>query len=398
MSIIILKFGGTSLNTIKKREKAAAVVATKLESGYFPVVVVSAMGRAGDPYSTDSLLQLVSDSDENMKSREKDLLQSCGEIISAVVFSKVLNNSGYRSRALTGAQAGILTDSNYGDAGILNIDPSYLVDLCREKIIPVIAGFQGHDIKGEITTLGRGGSDTSAGAIAVAMKAEMLEIYTDVEGIKTADPAKLDHTYTISELDYQEVIELAYKGAKVIHPRAVEIAAKAKIPIKILSPGSDQTFSLIHDFDHDNPVTVLTTKENIAFIRIKPSRIKQYATGLKIFSLLSTDNISVDFINIRPGEISFVVDINQIGKVKKILNSHDFDFKIQDNFIKLSAVGSGMTGKSGILSKILNLMSQNNICIYKTTDSHMTISLLILKDDQQLALNVLHKNLISKRF
>ncbi|MFY9394331.1 MAG: aspartate kinase, partial [Halanaerobiales bacterium] len=226
MKKIVQKFGGSSLNSAEKREMVVKHIEKAIKMGYKPVVVVSAMGRLGEPYATDTLIEVASEINKDIDNREKDLLMSCGEIISTIVLVQTLKKAGIEAIALTGAQAGIYTDDSFGEAEIIRVVPDKVNKTLKEGKIPVIAGFQGITEDGEITTLGRGGSDTTASIIAAAIGALYIEFYTDVAGVMTADPALVESARILDVVTYNEVCELAYQGARVIHPRAAEIAMK----------------------------------------------------------------------------------------------------------------------------------------------------------------------------
>ena len=396
MKTIVQKFGGTSLNTDKKREKAAVKVSEAQKSGFKPIVVVSAMGRLGDRYATDTLISKAKNVIPEIKPREKDMLMSCGEVISAVIMVQYLRKIGLDAVALTGAQAGIQTDEKFGESNVKEVNPDRIFQVLKKDKIPVVAGFQGISSNGEITTLGRGGSDTTASILAVAVNALYIEIFTDVEGVMTADPNMVEKAKTLNEVSYTEVCELAYQGARVIHPRAAEIAKDASIPIKINSLSADKPGTIIHDEDmrkvrSDRPITGVASRHNIVFVKIEPNEYLNYAGGLKVFRLLAEEEISVDFINIRTAGISFVVDENKQRKVRKILDENEFSFSIIDDYVKISLVGGGMTGQPGVMAKIVEALNRENISIYQTTDSHSTMSCLIKKENENLALNTLHE-------
>ena len=396
MKIIVQKFGGTSLDTAEKRGMAVEHIKSAKELGYLPVVVVSAMGRAGKPYATDTLIEIAEEACFNINPREKDLLMSCGEIISAVIMVQSLQKAGLAANALTGAQAGIITNDNFGESEITKVDPMRILKCLKEGIIPVLAGFQGITPDGEITTLGRGGSDTTASVVAAAIDALYIEIYTDVEGVMTADPNLVENARILDKVSYNEVCELAYQGARVIHPRAAEIAMKENIPIKIKSNFNKNSGTLIHNqglrgIKGNRPVTGVTSRRNIAFIKISPQKPAEYATGLIVFKILAGHGISVDFINIRPEVISFVVEARYSEKVKQLLEKYDFAFDFNDGYVKVSVVGGGMTGRPGVMARLVEALNQEEVEIYQTTDSHTTISCLIRVEQEKESLNALHK-------
>ncbi|MBN2460584.1 MAG: aspartate kinase [Candidatus Cloacimonetes bacterium] len=397
MKIVIQKFGGTSLRENEDRRMAAAHVKEKLDQGFYPVVVVSALGRVGDPYATDSLLSLTGNVHDQDTGRERDLISSCGEVIAAVVMSHVLQEEGMAALALTGAQAGIITDSNFGNCRIRSINPARILDTLASGKVPVVAGFQGISTSGELTTLGRGGSDTTACYLGAALKADSIEIYTDVAGVMTGDPRKINQTRIIDQLSYSEVVEMAYLGARVIHPRAVEIAAEHNIPVKILPNQSGKDGTIIRDFPQQQPITGVTSKDRITFVRILPRHELSREQDLQVFQALARADISLDFINIRPQEISFIIDRSCREAAETILKNSGVIYHLQDDYVKISLVGAGMTGQPGVLARIVEVLYKNKIDIYETTDSHTTISCLIKADQEKKALQVLHDTLIAHK-
>lgn len=396
MKKIVQKFGGSSLNTAEKREMVVKHIKKAIDNGYKPAVVVSAMGRLGEPYATDTLIQLASEIHPDIDKREKDLLMSCGEIISTIVLVQTLKKHNISAIALTGAQAGIYTDDNFGEAEIEKVIPEKVNKALMEGKIPVIAGFQGITADGDITTLGRGGSDTTASVIAAAIGAVYIEIYTDVAGVMTADPGMVESARILEVVSYNEVCELAYQGARVIHPRAAEIAMAEGIPIKIKSTFHDGPGTLINSngmrsIKGDRPVTGVTSRRNIIFIKITPEKPAEYATGLKVFKLLAENGISVDFINIRPEASSFIIDSKNREKVLNILQDQKFSYELREDLVKVSVVGGGMTGRPGVMAKVVEALNNEKIKIYQTTDSHTTISCLVNREKEKEALNALHK-------
>ncbi|MCD6176588.1 MAG: aspartate kinase [Candidatus Cloacimonetes bacterium] len=391
MKIVIQKFGGTSLQNREIRDKAAEHIVDAIEDGFSPVVVVSAMGRKGDPYATDTLLQSATTIFKNISSREKDLIMSCGELISAVVMVQTLKQKNIDAVALNGMQAGIITDDNYNQATIKKIVPDNILNVLNNNRIPVITGFQGISENGEITTFGRGGSDTTASILAAALKAEYIEIYSDVEGILSADPRQIPGARNIPETSYIEAVEMANKGANVIHPQAVSIADQYKIPIKLFSTSNNVKSTIIFEMKNDKPVTGITSKTNIILARIFPNKSNIHKTGLSIFQTLAQQNISVDFIDITPELISFIIEEDLEDKFIKIIRNNNYVFEIEKEFSKISVVGSGMTGMPGIMAKIVKALSSKDIMIYECTDSYTTISCLVKSIEEIKAITALHK-------
>ena len=391
MKIVIQKFGGTSLHNAEIRNKVAEHVATAMREGFSPVVVVSAMGRKGDPYSTDTLLQTATSAHKNISSREKDLIMSCGELISAVVMVQTLKQKNIDAVAFNGMQAGIITNENYNQANIQKVIPDNLLNAIDNGKVPVVTGFQGISENGEITTFGRDGSDTTASILAVALKADHIEIYSDVEGMLTADPQQITDAIHIPNASYTEAVEMADKGANVIHPYAVQIASQYKIPIKLFSTSKKEKVTVIHEMKNDKPITGITSKTNIIYTRIFPEKYNIQKTGLSIFQSLAMQSISVDFIDITPDLISFIVDEDLENKLKRILKENNYKFKTEKDYSKVSVVGSGMTRMPGVMAKIVKALSSKDIMIYECTDSYTTISCLVRDQDENLAIEILHK-------
>lgn len=387
-NLIVQKFGGTCLQTDENRMLAARMIWKAKKQGDFPVVIVSAMGRLGDPYATDTLISICKDTYEIISPREKDLLISCGEVISTVMIVQNLEKMGLKARAFTGFQAGIITDETFNDSNVVGFVPHMLQKAIQEGIIPVIAGFQGMSENGEITTLGRGGSDTSASLIAIAIQASRIEIFSDVEGIFTADPHLIHTAALIPDMTYQEVFEMANQGAKVMHPKAVMLAENHTIPIHVKHLYFENKKTIIRCQKQTRPVTAVTSKKDIVFVVIKVQNIEN---ELQIFSFLFENHISADFIDIRPEEITFIVQKENRFYLEEILISHSYEFQLSEDFVKVSVIGSGMTGVPGVMAKIIHALQLNHIKIFQTTDSHTTISCLLHNQDEIKALTALHK-------
>ena len=247
MKIVVQKFGGTSVNTRELREKAALKVKEAQEEGFSPVVVVSAMGREGAPYATDTLISLAREEFSNLDPRDLDLLLSCGEIISAVVTSQTLRRMGMKSVAFSGAQAGIITDDRFGDASILRVEPDRIKKYLDKGYVVVVAGFQGVTEEGEITTLGRGGSDTTAVVLGIYLQADYVDIFTDVNGVFTADPHIVPEARILQGLTYTEAAEIIQQGAKVIHSKAMNLAREYRVPLRVRSLSDEGRGTLICD-------------------------------------------------------------------------------------------------------------------------------------------------------
>jgi aspartate kinase len=401
MKILVQKFGGTSVATQERREMIVDKVETALKNGYFPVVVVSAIGRNGDPYATDTLINMAKAVGCETNPREMDLLMACGEIISSVVMVNTLKKRGHESVALTGAQAGIITDDNFGDAEVLRVDTQNLQKYIERNIIPVITGFQGVNEKGDITTLGRGGSDVSGSIIGEALNAEAVEIYTDVEGVMTADPRIVPDARVMNTIFYNEVFQMAEYGANVIHPRAVEVAMRSNIPLLIKNTMSDSQGTLITNCDKnrrykedkkDKIITAVAQIGKRAQVRVFfNGSAGEYEDDSYLFDMIATNSISLDMINVYPDSKVFIIDESQLGKLQMILDSKKMSYEFKRNCSKVTIIGNKMRGVPGVMAKAIRALSKYNIEILQTSDSHTTISCLIDSEYVNQAVNALHQ-------
>lgn len=401
MKFNIQKFGGTSVASPSLREKVIAKVIKSHQEGYSPVVVVSAMGRRGDPYATDTLINFVKEIHQSIPPRELDMLMGCGEIISGVTMVNTLNKHGYRSVFLTGGQGGIITDNNYNDARIIEVNPQNIVKYAEEGYIVVVAGFQGITREGDITTLGRGGSDTTAAALGAALHAESIEIYTDVDGIMTADPRIVKNARTLDVVTYNEIRHLAYEGAKVIHPRAVEIAMQHNIPLRVKCTFSDDPGTLVisnnelskYDIIHHRPITGITHIPNLTQIKVFTKDYPHIENvQLKIFKAIYMANISVDFINIHPHAVIFTVKDFIGDTVIQILEKIGIKAEVIINCAKIAAVGAGMTGVPGVMANIIEALTKVDVQVLQSADSYTTIWCLVKNDDMEKAVQALHEH------
>ncbi|MFA7215301.1 MAG: aspartate kinase [Bacillota bacterium] len=373
MKIIIQKFGGTSVANSENRSKAVAKVIAAKQVGYFPVVVVSAMGRKGEPYATDTLIQFATGMEMGIKPRDLDMLMSCGETISAVVMATALNTRGTDSVALTGGQAGIITDNNHGDASVIKVDTNRVYRYIERERVPVITGFQGVTEYGDITTLGRGGSDVTAAVLGQALNAHQVEIYTDVDGVMTADPRIINSAKVIKSVDYNEIFQMADSGARVIHPRAVEIAMKSGLPLVIKNTFSDSPGTLITQFKKDDEtipmgdrglLTGIAHLHNRAQVVIDYSGEDLHGSGDDILDQLAGMGISIDLINIFTDKKVFTVDEKDCERVAGLLQERKEKFSINRNCSKVTVIGNRIRGVPGVMARILRVLNQNSIRVY----------------------------------
>ncbi|MCL2322331.1 MAG: aspartate kinase [Oscillospiraceae bacterium] len=390
MRLIVQKFGGTSVASENSRQMIVNKIKGAISEGLSPIVVVSAMGRKGSSYATDTLLSLLSPGFKQKNKRAVDFLISCGENISAAVLCNTLYDAGLNAMPLSGANAGIITDDNFTSANFIRMDKDLVLKTIEDGYIPVITGFQGVTEDGLITTIGRGGSDTSAVIIGEGLKVLRVEIYTDVDGIMTADPKVVQNAKIISDLSYFEVFQLADQGAKVIHPGAVEIAMRSNIPIIIKNTLSDEIGTLIHDgLSREKKLfTGIASIDDRVQIKVEND------FELDIFSFMAERNISIDLINVFPEESIFTISKDDFEAFEDIMKQNDINFKYKDNLTQISIIGKGMTGIPGIMAKILRTLKTNGIEVLQTADSNATIWCLVHSESKLNAINLLHKELL----
>jgi aspartate kinase len=399
MKIIVQKFGGTSVKDDRGRKMALKHIKDAIDEGYKVVVVVSAMGRNGDPYATDTLLSLVYGEIEAISKREQDMLLSCGETISSIVFSSMLNENDIKATALNGSQAGFVTNEEHTNAKILEMKSERLLNELANHDVVVVAGFQGASkLNGDVTTIGRGGSDTTAAALGAALDAEFVDIFTDVEGVMTADPRIVENAKPLSIVTYTEIVNLAYQGAKVIHPRAVEIAMQADVPIRVRSTYSHATGTLVtsnymtkRGSDvHERLITGIAQVPNVTQIKVS-AKEGQYDVQTEVFKAMAKDGISVDFFNITPKGVIYTVTEKVTDRAIEILEQLGYEPIITRNCAKVSTVGAGIMGVPGVTAKIVTALSENGIQILQSADSHTTIWVLVKEKDMVKAVNALHE-------
>lgn len=389
MKIVVKKFGGTSVDTEEKRSAILTLVKEDIKNGKIPILVISAMGRAGQPYSTDTLIELYKNINPNLVKRDLDLLISCGEIISATLISAYLNNFNINSIPLTGFQAGIITDDDFGDANVIEINTNYVKQILKDGIVPVISGFQGINRNGEITTLGRGGSDTTAALIGEAFKAERVEIITDVAGVYTADPKIVENATVLDSMTYDEMYELSKQGAKVVDFKAVDIAKRSNITLLVKGNSNKMKGTTIkNEIVSGNVLTSITKADNLIQYKIN-SLPKEISTQM-LLDELQNKNISIDMINFFENSKYFIIvkDLELI--LDELLNKMAVEFQKKDNCSKVTIIGHKIHGVPGIMKRVVKAIEQENIRILQTSDSHMTISCLVDEQNSNQAVKSLH--------
>lgn len=432
-----MKFGGTSVATPEARLLSAMRVVSAREQGFSPVVVVSAIGRKGQPYATDTLMTMLRDIDPQVEpdAREMDLLIACGEILSSVIFAHTLKTLGHPAQSFRGGQAGIRTDGVYGNARIVSVHPVSLIKSIERGYIPVLCGFQGVYVPGdggpggELTTLGRGGSDTTASAIGAALKAEAVEIFTDVDGVKTADPDAVSHAPTLRKVTYDEVAEIAHLGAKVVHPRAAEIAMTYDIPLWVKSTFSDDEGTEIvrRDVFPGRRLTGVTHTGKLVYLQFDLTGTpdaNRIALESRIFELMAHYGANLFMLNMSPGGTGFAVPRSQYPNLSSILDGlvipiNDTVYLVQignaskqvetqaglleplgnvqrvhveltEGCSMVSMIGHEYMQQPGLFRTVLGLLHENQISVLQTSDSDFSLSVLVPESDTMRATRLLH--------
>jgi aspartate kinase len=398
MALIVQKYGGSSVADGERIKNIARRIAKIKDEGNEVVVVVSAMGD-----TTDELINLAHQVSEQPSDRELDLLLSTGEVVSSTLLAMALDSLGYKAVSLSGVQAGIQTDSSYSRARILRVDPKRIANELGKGNIVIVAGFQGMTQDMDITTLGRGGSDTTAVALAAALKAEICQIYTDVEGVYTADPRLVPQARKLDKIGYEEMLELASYGAKVIHPRAVELGELYDVPILVASSFSDSTGTFIckeASMEVRNKVRGIVHDTNVAKITVIGVPDKP-GVAMSIFEPLAKANISVDTIvqnasvqNIT--DLTFTVAQTDLNKAMSIVEpvAKFFGAKqcIADaTSAKVSIVGTGMQNTPGYAARMFRTLYAEGINIQLITTSEIRITCIISEDKVKDAVQALHR-------
>jgi aspartate kinase len=390
-NIVVLKFGGTSVATPELREVAIARLREEQQRGYAPVAVVSAMGRAPEPYATDTLLSLISG---RGGSRAGDLLLSCGELVSAAVFAATLEEHGLAAVPLSGAQAGIITNNKHGDAKILRVEPSRVREVLDGGAIPVIAGFQGTTEDGDVTTLGRGGTDLTAIALGHALDAERVDIYTDVSGAMTGDPRRIEGAHTIARASLEEMTELAEHGAKVMHHKAADFAQRTNTPYAIKGLRTGEGTLVDENVEHEKPVTGVTASGRVTWIRVIRGDIedqqRRMQVELQMFQRIADAGISIDQVTINQAGVMFVVEGDRGAEIRQLLGDLNLAVRVREACSKLSVVGAAMRYTPGVIHRIVQALSQVNVEIIHCTDSNITVSILVPSADAHRAEQAVH--------
>lgn len=398
-SIVVLKFGGTSVATPERRELAAARVLERVHAGKNVVVVVSAMGRRGDPYATDTLLDLVRPY-PSCSARERDALASVGEEIAAPVFAALLQERGVKAVSLRGFQAGFVTDARHGDATVQEIRPARILSHLRRGDVVVVTGFQGVTERGDVTTIGRGGSDTSAVLLGVALEAEHVEIFTDVDGVLTADPRVVPDARPLPAITFEESAELAYKGSKVLHPAAAEHAREAGTRVVVRNTTSDAEGTWVVP-ETERHRFVAEAQEFASSITSKPGIAQFAVTGVdfrtdlglleRVFGVIAEAGVSLDMMNILCDRAIFTTERASVGVVSAALAALGVTFTVNNACAKVTLVGGGIHGVPGIMHRMVRALTGAGIAVLQSVDSNMIVGVLVdaaRTDDAVRALHV----------
>ena len=390
--VVVHKYGGTTLKDPRQLRNCGENICREHLQGKRPVVVVSAMGREGDPYATDTFIGLAYAISPQPAPRELDLLMACGELVSATLLAVQLQELGCGAMALTGSQMGIITDDRHGDAEIQAVEIKRILQVLEAGIIPVICGFQGVTAGGELTTLGRGGSDITAVAVAAALKLDSATIYTDVPAIKTADPKLVKGARPIHQLHYQEILEMAVEGARVIHPRAVERAMADDIRLIITSLANGDAGPT-----EIGPRRSAGKGEGIIRAITHLNGLKQYRVEMEpgrmaaLLAEVAAAGISLDLVNLAENGHCFTVMGPNIPVVDRILQANKVTPVTRDNCSKISLIGVGIRGVSGLMNRIYAPLTEEDIPVYYTSDSYTQIALLIPQARLPEGINCLHR-------
>ena len=397
--LVVQKYGGSSVANPKRIKKVAQRVSEYYNAGHQVVVVVSAMGD-----TTDELLELMEEISPNPPAREVDMLLSTGEQVSIALLSMALYELGVPAVSLTGPQAGISTDEVYTKARITGIKPAKIQKALAAGKVVIVAGFQGVNNEGDITTLGRGGSDTTAVALAAALNADVCEIYTDVDGVYTADPRIVPEARKIKEISYEEMLELASLGAVVLQPRSVDFARNYKVEVHVRSSFNYNEGTVLkeeRDLEKKGVVTGVAHDKNVVKIGVfgVPD---QPGVAYRLFSELAAHNINVDMIIQSAGkeegqnDISFTIGKNDLPKTLEILEELTKKlaakgYSYDDKVAKVSIVGAGMVTYPGVAAKMFEALYEENINIHMISTSEIKVSCIIDIEVVEKAVNAIHK-------
>ena len=392
MEVLVQKFGGTSVASYEKMKEVCKIIEAHKEKYKNIAVVVSAMGRKGAPYATDTLISMCTNINDRPTKRELDMIMSCGEIISGTILATMLDSMGIPATFLTGTQAGIITTKAFSNAKIKKINPKKIQRELADGKVVIIAGFQGGTEDGEITTLGRGGSDTSAVAIGKALGSDLVQIYTDVDGIMTADPRIEPDAKVLKYVDYDEVFQMAEKGAK-----AVELAKNADIILQIkntYNPNYEGTkigpANVLKDVYEDSSkvkfMSAVAHKDKIAQVKV----IATEDIFSRILNEMEDRHINMDMINFFTEKKAFALDVSNLEEVENILKQYDIEYEIKPDCAKVTLIGNKVTETPGVIAKIMRALNAENVTLLQSSDSYNSLSCLVDEKDMVTTVHVIH--------
>ena len=401
MSLIVQKFGGTSVANTERLKNVADIITKTYEKGNDVVVVVSAQGD-----TTDEFIEKARQVNPNPSKREMDMLLTAGEQISASLLAMTIEEMGYPVVSLLGWQAGFFTSANNGSARIERVDPDRIKREIDQKRIVIVTGFQGVNRYQDMTTLGRGGSDTSAVAIAASMHADLCQIYTDVEGVFTADPRKIKDARKLDVISYDEMLELATLGAQVLNNRSVEMAKKYGVELEVLSSLTRKPGTIVREANKMEEMLISGIAKDNEVARVSIIGVPDRpGLAFKIFTKLAAKEINVDIILQSIGrnntkDISFTIPESQLDETMEILRTYvetigAADAVYDGNVSKVSVVGAGMETHPGVAAQMFEALFDANINIQMISTSEIKISVLISRDDADQAVTAIHKKFFS---
>ncbi len=393
--LCVIKFGGTCLSTAEDRQRSVDLCISELASYRKAVVVVSAMGRKGDPYSTDTLLELVSAPIPH----EKSCLMACGEVISAAVFADMLRQKGIAASAITGWNAGLRTDKQHCGADLELVEKEYLNASLKENDCVVVAGFQGMSSNRTVSTLGRGGSDITATAIAAALEAGELMLFKKIDSVYTADPQSVPRALKVDRISAEDLRQLAWQGAEIVHPRASEIAGDAGIRISVKSHRTGEKVTEIEPFfiRSGRYITGVASGSDAVQFRISTEESdSMHEFYSRAFGLVADAGVSMDMFSVFSAAAMFTVSLEDEKVVSEVLGGNGIVFETVSPCAKVSIVGAGMHGIQGVMARFSSALDRAGIDMLQTVDSHATISALVhlLKRDE--ALRALHREFLEQ--
>jgi aspartate kinase len=393
---VVMKFGGESLATPAGRDVAAARVLERRLAGKNVVAVVSAMGRKGAPYATDTLLGLA-DGLGRASARERDALIACGEEICAALFAALLQERGVQAVSLRGFQAGIITDPAFGAAQVLEVRPQRILAHLNRGEVVVVAGFQGITPQGDVTTIGRGGSDTTAMTLGVALQAERVEIHKEVDGVLSADPRVVPEAHKVEHLTFEEAAELAFKGAKVVHPAAADLARAARLEVAILNSATDRGTCLVPEeggtrFDGEvhSCATAITSRHGIAQLTVRGGFSQDLPLLERVFGVIAAHDISLDMMSIFPDRVAFTLERARVGQAVQALAELGVVVTVNNAVAKVTLVGGGIHGIPGVMYRVVRALAEAAIPVHQSVDSNMIVGVLVDEAHEERAVRAIH--------